>query len=212
MISFSIKAALPPAAVPWQRRCFRRRWPGSTERASSLWSSRCAPQAAVAADQVVGGTIVAELGGGLALQLRDNALRQYLAQFDAPLIEGIDIPDHALGEYAVLVEGDQLSQRCRRQPLHQNGVGWSIAFEHAVRNKPIRRAFGLDLLARFSKGEGLGLRKDVRQQHIVMPSKRVERLCECDEVTRNEPRSLLHQLLKEILSVRSLLPPLHRPY
>src|SRR5260370_6774016 len=92
MISFSIKAALPPAAVPWQRRCFRRRWPGSTERASSLWSSRCAPQAAVAADQVVGGTIVAELGGGLALQLRDNALRQYLAQFDAPLIEGIDIP------------------------------------------------------------------------------------------------------------------------
>src|SRR5882672_10177164 len=118
---------------------------GSTERASLLWSSRCAPQAAVAADQVVGRTIVAELGGGLARELGDDALRQYLAEFDAPLIEGIDVPDHALGEDAVLVERDQLSQRRRGQPVHQNGIGGSIAFKHAMRNKPIRRAFGLDL-------------------------------------------------------------------
>src|SRR5258708_16439712 len=93
MISFSIKAALPPAAVPWQRRCFRRRWPGSTERASLLWSSRCAPQAAVAADQVVGRTIGVELGGDLARELGGDSLRHDLSEVAAPFFEGITFPN-----------------------------------------------------------------------------------------------------------------------
>ena len=46
---------------------------------------------------------MAERGLCLALELRDNALRQHLAQFHAPLIERIDVPDDALGEHVVFL-------------------------------------------------------------------------------------------------------------
>ena len=68
-----------------------------------------ANHAAVAANQVVGRTIVVELGGGLALELGNDALRQHLAEFDAPLIERIDVPDHALSEDGMLIERDQFA-------------------------------------------------------------------------------------------------------
>src|SRR5215475_13932670 len=173
-------------------------------------SLRCALQIAVTADQAIRRTIVVKLGCALALQLGDNALCQYLAEFDAPLIEGIDVPDHALGKHAVLVESDQLSQRRRRQSVDQDGVGRAIACEHPVRNKPIRRTFGLDLLARLTKGECLALRNDIRQQHIVMTAKPVERPAESNEVTRNEPRALMDQLIEGVLAVGPGLPPIDR--
>ena len=67
------------------------------------WSSHSLLELTVAADQVVGRTIMVELGLGVALELRDDALGQNLAEFDAPLIERVDVPDGALGKYAVLV-------------------------------------------------------------------------------------------------------------
>src|SRR5262249_46986704 len=89
-------------------------------------------------------------------------------------------------------------------------VGRSIAFEHTVRNKPIWHTFRLDLLTGFSKSESRSLRKDVRQQHIVMPAERVERLSERDEVTRNEPSALMDQLIEGMLAVCSRLAPIDR--
>src|SRR5262245_39691394 len=108
-----------------------------------------------------------ELGLALALKLGDDALSQDLTEFDAPLIERVDVPDCSLGEYAVLVQRNQLSKRGRGQAIHHDGIGWPIAFEYPVRDEPIGRAFGLDLLARFSEGERLGLCEYVRLQHLV---------------------------------------------
>ncbi len=105
---------------------------------------------------------MAEPGLGLALKLRDDALGQDLAEFHALLIERVDVPDGSLGEHTVLIQRNQLSQRSRRQTIHQNGVGRSIAFEHSVRDEPISRAFGLHLLARFPERERLGLCKYIR--------------------------------------------------
>ena len=82
--------------------------------------------------------------------------------------------------------------------------------QHSVRDKPIGRAFGLDLFGRFSEGERLGLREDVRQQQIVMPPERVERLSECDEIARNEPRALMDQLIEGVLAIGSGLAPVDR--
>ena len=42
----------------------------------------------------------------LAAEFSDNTLGQHLAKLDPPLVEGVDLPDDALGEDAVLVEGD----------------------------------------------------------------------------------------------------------
>ena len=49
-----------------------------------------------------------------ALELWDNALGQYFSELDAPLIEGVDVPDGTLREDRVLVESDELAEcfRC----------------------------------------------------------------------------------------------------
>src|SRR5215813_9016278 len=140
---------------------------------------------------------MAELGLTLAFELRDDALSQDLSEFDAPLIERVDVPDRSLGEYAVLIQRNQLPERGRGQTIHHDGIG-----------RPI--AFGLDLLARFSEGERLGLCKYVRQQHIVMPAELVERLREGDEVTGNEPAALMDQLIERVLAIDSRLAPIDR--
>src|SRR4051812_40113929 len=72
-----------------------------------------ATEAAVAPDQRVGGAVVPQLRLGVGLELRDDRLRQHLAQLHPPLVEGVDAPDRALGEDTVLVEGDERPQRCR---------------------------------------------------------------------------------------------------
>src|SRR6266511_4674562 len=153
---------------------------------------------------------MAELGLTLAFELRDDALSQDLSEFDTPLIERVDVPDRSLGEYAVLIQRNQLPERGRGQTIHHDGVGRPIAFEHPMRDEPIGRAFGLDLLTRFSEGERLGLCKYVRQQHIVMPAELVERLCEGDEVTGNKPGALMDQLIERVLTVSTGFTPVDR--
>src|SRR5271169_5221756 len=50
-------------------------------------------ECAIAPDQRIGRAVVVEGGFRRALELRDDPLGQHLAQFDAPLIEGVDLPD-----------------------------------------------------------------------------------------------------------------------
>ena len=51
--------------------------------------------------------------GCRSFELGNDPLGERLAQLDAPLVEGIDLPDRALGKDAVLVERDQLAERGR---------------------------------------------------------------------------------------------------
>ena len=66
------------------------------------------------ADEVGGGTVVSQLRFGLAGELADDLLRKHLAEFDAPLIEGIDVPDSALSEDGVLYGSVSKLERTRR--------------------------------------------------------------------------------------------------
>ena len=50
-------------------------------------------------------------GGGF--QFAEDLLGEDFAQLHAPLVEGVDVPDDALGEDAVLVEGDELAEGLR---------------------------------------------------------------------------------------------------
>src|SRR5262245_30417151 len=61
--------------------------------------------------------------------------------------------------------------------------------------------------SRLPESERLGLREYVRQQHIVMAAEPVERMCESDEVTRDEPSALMDQLIERVLAVGSRLAP-----
>src|SRR6476660_8016070 len=86
--------------------------------------------AAVAADQRVGRAVVAELRLLIGLELGNDRDGQRLAQLDSPLIEGVDPPERALGEDAVLVESDESAERVRVEPLGEDRVGGAVALHH----------------------------------------------------------------------------------
>ena len=43
-----------------------------------------------------------------ALEFGNDTLGKGFAEFHAPLVEGIDLPNRTLGKYRVLIKGDQL--------------------------------------------------------------------------------------------------------
>src|SRR3984885_2557401 len=164
---------------------------------------------AVAADKVVGGSIMLQPRIIRSLNLGNDVLGEHLAQLDAPLIEGIDLPDGALGEYRVLIERDQLAQRFWCEFFRQEDVRRAVALKDAMRNQPIRCSLSLDLLRCLSESQGFGLGKDVGQQHVMVPSKGIEGLLKTDEVTGNQPGSLVDQLVERVLPVGSRLAPVN---
>src|SRR5207302_4944791 len=118
-----------------RRACCRRSDPaplrtpdGFSSAAAALRSSSpCVLAPAVAADEVVRRAVVPQRRLGLALDLRDDALRELLAQLDALLIEGIHVPDDALGKDTVFVESDQLAEGLRRQAIGDDRVRGPVA-------------------------------------------------------------------------------------
>lgn len=149
------------------------------------------PELPVAANQVVGRTVVLQGWLGLALEFRDNSLREHLAQFYSPLVERVDLPDCALREHGVLVERDQLAENRWRKLLGQDGIRRAIALEHAMWHEPVRSAFRFYLVGCFAKGQRLTLCKDVCEKHVVMLAKWIKRFAEGDEVAGYQSRPLV---------------------
>src|SRR5882724_264856 len=89
----------------------------------------------------------------LALQLRDDALSQHLAELDSPLVERVNIPNHPLGENRVFVKGNEFTEHFWCEPLGENRVRWPVALEDSMRYEPIRHALSLHLLGRFTESE-----------------------------------------------------------
>src|SRR5271165_4938148 len=152
-----------------------------------------------------------ECGFCLGFEFRDDPLGKDLAEFNSPLIKGVDVPDGALGKDAVLVERDELTKHLRCKPLGEDRVRRTVALENSMGHEPMRRAFGFHLLWCLPKGQRLGLGENVRQKHVVVSAKRVERLDKRDKVTRDEPRPLMYQLIERVLAVGSRLAPVDWP-
>src|ERR1700728_3918570 len=146
----------------------------------------------------------------LALKFRNDALGQHFAKLYAPLVERVDLPDGALREDGVFVESDELAKHLRRELQGENGVRRTIALEYTMRDEPVRRALGLDLLGRFSECQCFRLCEDVRKQHVMLTANCVERLSKGNEVARNQPGPLMNQLIEGVLAVGSRLAPVDR--
>src|SRR2546427_1823015 len=149
-----------------------------------------------------------KLGLFLVLKLRNDALGQHLAEFDTPLVKRINVPNRALGENGVLVKRNEFAQGFRREPLSQNRVRWPITFEDSVGHEPIRRAFSLYFVGRLAESQRLGLSEHIGQEHVMMAAERMEWFRESDEVARDQPGTLMYQLIERVLPIRSRLSPI----
>jgi hypothetical protein len=56
-----------------------------------------------------------------------------------PLVERVNVPDCALCENAVLVEGYQLAESFRCEPIGEDSVRRAVTLEDPVGYEPIRR-------------------------------------------------------------------------
>ena len=137
------------------------------------------------------------------LQLLLDLLGQHLAQLHTPLVEGVDVPDGALGEGQVLVVRDQSTQRRRGDLLGQDRGGGAVAQERLVRHQVVRRTLGLDLLGRLPDHQGLGLGQEVGRQHalVLAALDGVVRLGGHEEVGGDELGTLVQQLEEAVLGV-----------
>ena len=100
---------------------------------------------AVAADEGVGAAVVLEFGFSGGLEFGDDFLGEDFSEFDTPLVEGVDVPDHALGEDAHLVERDEAAEGGGGEFFGEEDIRGAVAFEDAVWCERGGGAFGLDL-------------------------------------------------------------------
>src|SRR5260370_9393322 len=141
------------------------------------------------------------------LNLGDDALRKRVAQLTPPLVERIDVPDHALGENGMFVQSHQLAEGFRRQLFSEDRVRWTITFEYPVGNEPLGSAFCLYLFRSLAERERLRLRANVGDQQIVVAAKWVERLRKSDEVAGDQPCPLMNRLVQRMLAISALFTP-----
>ncbi len=64
----------------------------------------------------------------------------------------------------------------------------AVPVENAMRDEPVRRVLGLDLIGGLPERQAFDLREDVREQHVVMTAEGVQRLDERDEVGQGTSR------------------------
>ena len=103
-----------------------------------------------------------------AFELRNDPLRQHLAELHAPLVEGIDMPDRALGEDEVLVKRDQLAQRRRRQNVRAEWCSTADCLRRPGAEPASPACLPLSPARRSCRKRAPRLREDIGEQDVVM--------------------------------------------
>ena len=164
----------------------------------------------IPADQRIRAAVVFEVGFPFGFEFGDDALGEDFAEFDAPLVEGVDVPEDALSEDAHFVEGDEAAEDGGGEFFGEDDIGRAVAVEDAVWGECGGGAFGFDFGEGFSESEGLGLREDIRHEDVVMAAERVEGLGEGDEVAGDEAGALVDELVEAVLAVGAGFAPVDR--
>ena len=164
----------------------------------------------IPADERICAAVVFQVGFPCGFEFGDDALGEDFAEFDAPLVEGVDVPEDALGEDAHFVEGDEAAEDEWCEFFGKDDIGWAVAFEDAVWGECGGGAFGFDFGEGFSESEGLGLREDIRHEEVVVTADRIEGLGEGDEVAGDEAGALVDELVEAVLAVGAGFAPIDR--
>ncbi len=114
------------------------------------------------------------------IQLFLNDFCQLFAQLHTPLIEGIDLPDHALHKNLVFVQCDQHAQHKGRQPGYSNELvgllpGNTLCAASAYNSSSGRPSASSSSLASFGLAphQRLGLGNTIREQDMLLILERV---------------------------------------
>lgn len=140
---------------------------------------------------------------GRWLQLGKNLFGQHLSELDAPLVEGVDVPDGTLGEGDVLVVYNQCAKCGRGDLVCQDRCGRSVSEEGLVWDKVVWCTFSLDFFGGLSKHESFRLSEKVGSKHVLVyvALAWVVALCGQDEIGRDELGALVQQLEEGVLCV-----------
>jgi hypothetical protein len=65
----------------------------------------------------------------IILQLGLYFNRQLLAQFNAPLVKAVDVPDNALYKNFVFIHGNQRAETAGRYFFEKDRVSWPVALK-----------------------------------------------------------------------------------
>ena len=136
---------------------------------------------------------------------------ELLAELDAPLVEAVDAPDHALDEHPVLVERDDPAEGARVELGVDQRRRRAVAGEDLVRRerRVLHRLLGLGEAA--AAHQRLGLGEAVGEQELVLV---VERRLVADggdhELAGDDLGALVDQLVEGVLAVGAGLAPDHR--
>ena len=87
---------------------------------------------AIPTDERARRRVVVERSIDRCRQLRHDALGQDFAQFDPPLVKGVDVPDDALDERAVFIQRHQRAERVRGELVGQDRARRSVARKRPV--------------------------------------------------------------------------------
>src|SRR5438874_313922 len=78
-----------------------------------------------------------------------------------------------------------------------------------MRHEPVRSAFGLDLIRCLAKCQRLGLCENIRQQDVVMLAQRIQWVTKPNKVARDEPSTLVNELIERVLAVGTRFTPVN---
>ena len=111
-----------------------------------------------------------EFGGIISVEILQDVLGEDFAELDAPLVEGEDIPDDALDENLLFIEGHEDAEHAGGQFVGDQRIGRTVALEDHVRLEGwiLGRAFFKDAAER----EGFRLGDEIREQFLMMVSRR----------------------------------------
>ena len=132
---------------------------------------RAAVGLAVLRDEGVGRGVVREGGLLLGDEFAHDLLREDLAELDAPLVEGVDVPDDALDEDLVLVERDERAEREGRELVGEQRVRRAVAGEGLLRDKRLGDALGADFIGRLAEAISFDKKKTGGNISFVLPVK-----------------------------------------
>ena len=107
-----------------------------------------------------------EFGRIIGVEVLYDILGEDFAELNAPLVEGEDIPDDALDENLLFVEGHEDAEHAGGQFIGNQRIGRTIALEDHVRLKV--RILGRAFFENTTEREGFCLGDEIGEQFLMM--------------------------------------------